>query len=88
MDGPFQLSLRNAFIAMTWVVVLTANFSFHWAMVEAGGLVGTCVWAALLGCSPAAATGAFIGRPLIGLVCGLSNAAVMVGWCVWMYLQR
>ena len=88
MDGIFQFSLRNAFIAMTWVVVLTANFYFFEAMAEADELIGMCVWVALLGCSPAAATGAFIGRPLIGLVCGLSNAAVMVGWCVWMYLQR
>ena len=43
MEGTFKFSLRNAFIAMTWVVVLTANFYFHWAMVEAGGLIGTCV---------------------------------------------
>jgi hypothetical protein len=46
------------------------------------------LWAALLAGPPAAATGAILGRPLTGFLCGLSSALMLVLWCLWVYFHR
>jgi hypothetical protein len=89
MEERYQFSMRNALVATAWLAVLFANLGWSYAVQDGVyGFWGVCLWAALLAGPPAAATGALLGRPLTGFLCGLSSALVLVLWCLWVYFHR